>query len=108
MISLLARTPLFLILLFGLAGAPAYEFYASTSHEAVENIAAEWEEAALGDSSSKRLRARRDMHPSPANPPASFGDVNRRSHRLLAVPQSLAWLPDSDISLHHALHIFRI
>lgn len=105
---LLARSFLFFFLICGVAGAPAYEIYANTAPSALENIVAEWEEAALGESSSKRLRARRDMHRSPAGPPLEYASVRSRSAPLLAAPPWLARILAFCLNLHHALQVFRI
>jgi hypothetical protein len=104
----LPRALLFLVLVCGLAGAPAYEIYASTNCEAVEAVADEWEEAVLGESVSKRLPGRLDMLRSPAGSPLAAGTLSPRRHRFPPAPPPPAFLPSFYVNLHPVLHKFRI
>jgi hypothetical protein len=104
----LARVALLFVLFCGLAGAPAYEIYASTNCEAVETIADEWEEAVLEESVSKRLPARLDMLRSPTGSPLTAGILSSRRRRLPPTPAPLTSLPPSHLNLPDVLHKFRI
>lgn len=103
----LARALLLTLLFCGLAGAPAYDIYASTNHEALEAIVEGWDEAALGESASKRLPGRRDMlRCSGESLAASSGPAQGR--RSTTTPPSLAYFASFHIDLPGALRRFRI